>query len=110
MMSGVALASIAAVILGRNSLSGTMEIWRSTLFFFAHSWAKLARASSLDFRHWYHHETSFGYYANAGAANGKTAAAPAPSAVDLRNWRRDVRTQLTGTVTALIRSSLPGWC
>ena len=52
MMSGVALASIAAVILGRNSLSGTMEIWRSTLFFFAHSWAKLARASSLDFRNW----------------------------------------------------------
>jgi len=51
-MSGVALASMAAVIFGRNSLSGTMEIWRSTLFFFAHSWAKFARASSLDFRNW----------------------------------------------------------
>ena len=50
--SGVALASMAAVILGMNSFHGTSVIWRSTLFFFAHSWAKFARASSLDFRNW----------------------------------------------------------
>jgi len=52
MMSGVALASMAAVILGKNSFHGTMESWRSTLFFFAHSWAKFARESSLDLRNW----------------------------------------------------------
>ena len=48
----VALASMAAVILGMNSFHGTMVSCRSTLFFFAHSWAKLARASSLDLRNW----------------------------------------------------------
>jgi hypothetical protein len=51
-MSGVALASMAAVIFGMNSFHGTIVIWSSTLFFFAHSWAKVARASSLAFRNW----------------------------------------------------------
>ena len=51
-MSGVAFASMAAVIFGMNSFHGTIESWRSTLFFFAHSRAKFARASSLDFRNW----------------------------------------------------------
>ena len=51
-MSGVALASMAAVIFGMNSFHGTIEIWRSTLFFFAHSRAKFARASSLALRNW----------------------------------------------------------
>jgi hypothetical protein len=49
-MSGVALASMAAVIFGRNSFNGTIVICRSTLFFCAHSRAKFARASSLSFR------------------------------------------------------------
>ena len=46
------IAAMAAVIFAMNSFHGTSVIWRSTLFFLAHSWAKATRASSLALRNW----------------------------------------------------------